>query len=141
MTKLAAFTCSAVILAALATQPAAGNRATSTSEASKVRSLLIHQVSLFNAGRWRQLWATYTPRFRSHCPYPRFAASGSQARPILGRARVRNVAVRVTGRRAHVTYQLIARGRVFPGGTARSPDVYVRIGGRWFDEEDAVSSC
>jgi hypothetical protein len=54
---------------------------------------------------------------------------------------VRNVRVRRTGNRATLTYQNVAQGVVIQTVTRRHPDLYVRIGGRWYDEKDTVTSC
>jgi hypothetical protein len=116
--------------AALAAGAATGPKA-------KVRGLLLHQVDLFNHSRWRPLWLTYTPRFRSRCPYRNFLAVETRARSALGRFSVRKITVRVTRARAAVTYELLARGVVVDRATPTRPDVYVRLSGRWYDEVDS----
>jgi hypothetical protein len=121
---------SSAAAAALAAEAATGPNA-------KVRGLLLHQVDLFNHSRWRPLWLTYTPRFRSRCPYRNFVAVETRARSALGRFSLRKIAVRATRARAAVTYELVARGVVVDRATPRSPDVYVRISGRWYDEIDS----
>ena len=104
---------------------------------AKVRGLLLHQVDLFNHSRWRPLWLTYTPRFRSRCPYRNFVALETRARSALGRFSLRKIVVRVTRARAAVTYELVARSVVVDRATPNRPDVYVRISGRWYDEVDS----
>jgi hypothetical protein len=107
-----------------------------TGPEAKVRGLLLHQVDLFNHSRWRPLWLTYTPRFRSRCPYRRFAALEARARSAVGRFSIRKIAVRVTRARAAVSYELLARNVVIDRATPKRPDIYVRIAGRWYDEID-----
>jgi hypothetical protein len=121
---------SSAAAAALAAGAATGPKA-------KVRGLLLHQVDLFNQSRWKPLWLTYAPRFRSRCSYRNFVAVETRARSALGRFSVRKIAVRVTRARATVSYELVARGVVIDRATPRSPDIYVRISGRWYDEIDS----
>jgi len=127
--------------AALLVMPIAGAAAlaaaAATGPAAQVRGLLLHQVDLFNQSRWRPLWLTYTPRFRSRCPYRRFVALETRARSAVGRFSIRKIAVRVTRARAAVSYDLLARGVVIDRATTSRPDVYVRISGRWYDEVDS----
>lgn len=96
---------------------------------------------LFKQARWRELYRTYTPRFRASCPYARWLAGTKEARRQLGTDFVvRNVRVRVRGNRAAVTYETVDEGRVHKV-TSSSPDIYVRIGGRWLDELDSQTTC
>jgi hypothetical protein len=119
---------------------AAGSTA-SASEAPKVRALLLYEVGLFNQSRWRAAWRTYTPRIHSGCSCRRFAAGMKTIRATVGRVALRNIAVRVTGNRAFVTYRIVGHGKVVGGAPARNPDAFARIGGRWFDDVDADGLC
>jgi hypothetical protein len=141
MKKLSAVLCFGLVLAALASQPATGGGAASSSEAAKVRALLLTQMAQFNRGQWRALWLTYTPRVRSRCSYRQFVAREQASRAAYAPIRIRRVAIRVQGARAFATYQMLVRGQVVGGPTPRNPDVYARIGGRWLDDIDAGSPC
>ena len=141
MKRLVVVMCSGLALAGLASQAAVGESETTTSEAANVRAQLLYEVGLFNQARWQQLWQTYTPRVRRGCSYPRFVAGMRSIRAHYGRATVRNVAVRVRGRRASVLYQIIAHGKVAGGPTAKNPDIFARIGSRWFDDVDPDGLC
>jgi hypothetical protein len=136
MRRLTTFIALAAVAAGLAVAPATGS-----GEATTPRGALLNQVRLFNAGNWPAMYRTFTRRFRASCPYSTFAAQGRQARANLGRLSVRNVRVRRTGNRATLTYQNVAQGVVIQTVTRRHPDLYVRIGGRWYDEKDSVTSC
>lgn len=120
---------------------AAAAPATGTGEALTPRGALLYQTRLFNAGNWPALYRTYTRRFRASCPYRTFVAEGRTARNAVGRLSVRNIRVRVTRNRAALTYQNVAQSTVIQTVTRRHPDIYVRIGGRWYDEVDTVTSC
>jgi hypothetical protein len=133
--------CSCVVLAGVAAQPIAARKTASASEATKVRAQLLYEVALFNQSRWRAAWRTYTPRIHSGCSYPRFVTGMKTIRATVGRVALRNVAVRVTGNRAFVTYRIVGHGKVVGGSTARNPDVFARIGGRWLDDVDADGLC
>jgi hypothetical protein len=54
---------------------------------------------------------------------------------------LRNVTVRVKGDRGLVLYRIVANGRLVGGATAKQPDVFRRINGRWFDDFDADGLC
>jgi hypothetical protein len=133
--------CSCFVLAGVAAQPMVARSSTSASEAPKVRAVLLYQVGLFNQARWRALWRTYTPRVHSRCSYSRFVAGMKPIRAAVGRVALRNLAIRVTGQRASVVYLIVGHGKVVGGATVRNPDVYTRIGGRWFDDIDADGRC
>ncbi|HET7857241.1 MAG TPA: hypothetical protein VFL41_12365 [Gaiellaceae bacterium] len=124
-------------------RPAASTSGSRTTEAAKVKALLLYQNAQFNRARWRPLWLTATPRQRSLCTFSEFAATQKSARAAFGRVTTRNIRVRVRGTRAFVSYQILASGRVVAAATKTKPDLYTRIGGRWFDEADAdtASSC
>jgi hypothetical protein len=88
------------------------------------------------------LYRTYTKRVRARCPYPRFVEDVKLFRTLVGgRIALRNVRVRVAGRRASATYQMVAGGKVVSAMTAKHPDMFVRIGDRWFDDLDSGSPC
>jgi hypothetical protein len=135
--SLVIFSC--LVLAGFASQSVAAR--STTPEAAKVRALLLYEVGLTNQARWRPMWRTYSPRVRSRCSYNLFVARMRVIRAALGPFTLRNLAVRVRGQRAFVTYQIIGRGKVVGGAPAREPDVFVRIAGRWFDDFDAHGEC
>jgi hypothetical protein len=135
MRRLTTLIVLAAVTGGLAVAPAAGR-----SEATTPRGALLNQARLFNAGNWRLLYGTFTRRFRASCSYATFAAQGREARS-MGRLTVRNVRVRQAGNRATLTYQNVVAGVVVQTVTRRHPDLYVRIGGRWYDEKDYVTSC
>jgi hypothetical protein len=111
--SLVIFSC--LVLAGFASQSVAAR--STTPEAAKVRALLLYEVGLTFVARMRVI------------------------RAALGPFTLRNLAVRVRGQRAFVTYQIIGRGKVVGGAPAREPDVFVRIAGRWFYDFDAQGEC
>ena len=114
----------------------------SKSESAKVRSLLVYQTRLFNEARWRPMYRTYAPRVRSRCSYSRFVQEAKQFRALVGGPiALRNIRVRVAGRRASSTYQMVSGGKVIGGMTAKRPDSFIQIQGRWFDDLDSGSPC
>ena len=130
------------VLAALAATARPGTAAPAA-EADKVRAVLLQQAALFKAGRWRAMYATYTPRYRARCPYAAWARSQRRLQQEIGTSfTVRNVRVRVTGTRALVAYRFVsAAGETIGAVDFADEDVYTRIRGRWLDEYDTVSSC
>jgi hypothetical protein len=107
------------------------------------RNTLLRQTSLLKQGKWRDMYATYTLRFRRSCPYATFVRHGRQTRQVLGpEFELRGVRVRMeTAKRALVAYTFARGRRTLATVTFQHRDVYVRIGSRWFDELDRVSSC
>ena len=119
--------------------PVSASAATPPTEAAKVRAVIVRQNQLFNAANWRALYRLYTPRYRAACPYGRFVAGNREARAILGRIATRNIVVRLRGNRALLSYRGFAHGRLVITVRQSRPDVYVRIGGRWYDELDYLT--
>jgi hypothetical protein len=89
------------------------------------------------------MYATYTSRFRRSCPYSRFVANQRAARRSLGtRFSLTGIQVRMeTATRAIVAYRFVRDGRTIGQVRLRDRDVYTRIGSRWYDELDRVSTC
>ncbi len=133
----------AIALAALAVVLAAPASVASTSQAAEVRAVLVKQAGLLKEGRWRAMYATYTPRFRRSCPYAKFVSQSRQTRQILGpNFKLQGISVRAeTATRAIVAYRFVRDGRTIAQVTLKHRDVYVKIGSRWYDELDRVSAC
>jgi hypothetical protein len=136
MRRLTVLIVLAAVTAGLAVAAAAG-----AGGATTPRGALLNQLRLFNAENWPAMYRTFTPRFRRSCPYRTFVAEGNAARKAFGRLSIRNVGVRISRNHASLTYQQLAQGAVIATVTRRQPDIYVRIGGRWYDEKDSVTSC
>jgi hypothetical protein len=120
----------------------AGN-ASSATDAAEVRAVVDRQTRLFKQGRWQALYRLYTPRYRARCPFARFVDDLRRVRRVLGtRFSFRDVRVRVRGTRATIAYRAVTRsGRTITRVSFADGDTYVRLGGRWYDEYDAVSEC
>ena len=107
------------------------------------RATLLQQASLLKQAKWRAMYATYTARFRRNCPYARFVRNGQQTRQAIGTSfQLRDIRVRFeTQTRAIVAYSFVRNGRTLARVTFRHRDVYAKIGPRWFDQLDRVSTC
>jgi hypothetical protein len=132
---------SCLALAGVASQPSAARRTAPESEATKVRAVLLQEVALFNQSRWQMAWKAYSPRVRSRCSYAAFVAAMKPVRRTTGRVTLRNVAIRVAGRRAAAGYRIYAGSKLVGGTTERNPDLFARVGGRWFDDFDPDGLC
>jgi len=106
-----------------------------------VRAIVVQEVRLYNQKRWQAQWRLFAPRVRSHCSYRRFLVLTRSIRNVYGVMSLRRVAVRVMGRRGFAAYSVVLNGRLIPTATAKNPDVFTRIGGRWFDDFDADGLC
>jgi hypothetical protein len=118
-------------------------RAYPATDAGEVRALLLRQSELSKQGRWREMYKTYTPRYRERCPFTKFVADQRAVRKELGtRFALRGIRVRVRGAQATAAYKAVApSGRTLGAVTFADGDRYTRIGGRWYDEYDRVSAC
>ena len=113
-----------------------------SADARTVTKLLRTQTALFNRGRWQALWRTYTPRFRRGCSYRLWRREQQALRRAIGaRITVRGIRVRVRGRRARVSYTLILGDRGIVVVRPQQPDIYAKIGRRWLDEGDGITTC
>ncbi|HET9324579.1 MAG TPA: hypothetical protein VFO03_11935 [Gaiellaceae bacterium] len=112
-------------------------------QSSTPAATLNQQAALFKQGKFRRMYATYTPRFRRSCPYARFVFGQRRARRLLGtKFRLRGIrARRETRTRAIVAYRFVKNGQTVVKVTFRDRDVYRLIGSRWYDDLDRVSSC
>jgi len=137
----AAVLCLCFMLVGAASQPVGARSGASASEATKVRAVLLQEVEMFNRKRWEPAWQMYSRRIRSHCSYSRFVAAMRPLRNTTGPVTLRNVTVRVMRGRGFAQYRIVANGRIVGGATAKKPDVFTRIGGRWFDDFDADGLC
>ena len=112
------------------------------SDATVVAKLLRTQTGHFNAGRWRALWRTYTPKFRRGCSYTLWLREQRAAQALVGaRLSVRSIRVRVSGRRALVSYVMVLGDRGYSVVKPPRADLYVKIGRRWLDEGDQITLC
>jgi hypothetical protein len=107
------------------------------------RTTLLRQASLLKQAKWREMYATYTARFRRSCPYPTFVRNSRRTRQLLGpEFELRGIRVRMeTASRALLAYTFARGRRTIATVTFQHRDVYVLIGSRWFDELDRVSTC
>jgi hypothetical protein len=117
--------------------------ASSATDASEVRAVFDQQTRLFKQGRWQAMYRLYTPRYRARCPFARFVDDQRSVRRMLGtRFSFRGFRVRVRGTRATIAYRAVtSSGRTIAAVTFADGDLYVRLGGRWYDEYDPVSEC
>jgi hypothetical protein len=133
----------ACVAAALVLVPAAAARtAAPASDATTIAALLRRQTALWNAARWQALWRTYTPRFRRGCDYRLWLNEQRAAKRLIqGKLAVRQIRVRVRGRRATVSYILLLGGTGYSVVKPPRADVYVKVGRRWLDEGDHITTC
>jgi hypothetical protein len=101
-------------------------------------ALLRHQDALLRAGKYQALYQTFTQRFRDSCPYSTFVTQGRRNRAVLTGIRLVVVGQRIQGTRALVSYRYVRGTRVL--ASIRN-DLYVRVGGRWYDEVDTNTRC
>ena len=131
---------SIIAVAALAVACAAcGGR---SADSSAVAKLLDHQLALTKAGDWQGLYDTYSPHYQSRCPYEALLkrAAGSDTASLRSLS-YDQLHVEIDGDKAYVTYVTTRNGKVVAAVTDASPDIYVKIDGTWFDENDELAAC
>jgi hypothetical protein len=115
------------------------------SEGDRVKAVLLTQARLLRQGRFRVMYrTTYTPAFRTHCPWRTYLKRQRFGRSYLGPGfSVHNVRVRIlSSTRALLAYRFVrANGQIAANVTFRQRDLYAKLGGRWYDEYDSVSDC
>jgi len=125
--------CRVILTVALAAVLAGSAAGATRSDADSVKALLQRETALFNAGKWKALYALYTPAFRAKCPFGPWAAVNRQGRKQVGPVTTTNITVRVSGKRAVANYVVKNKtGRVL---AHTKGDVYVKIAGRWLDQQ------
>lgn len=129
-----------VVLALLAPSAVTG---ASTQRSQDPKTTLLRQATLLKQAKWREMYATFTLRFRRSCPYAKFVSQQRRTRQFLGtRFQLRGIQVRLeTASRAIIAYRFVRDGRTIAAVTLRQRDVYRLIGTRWYDELDRVSTC
>ncbi|MDQ3777847.1 MAG: hypothetical protein M3310_03120 [Actinomycetota bacterium] len=114
-----------------------------SAQATSPRATLLQQATLLKQARWPAMYRTFTAQFRRSCPYATFVARQRATRRVLGTSfELRAIRVRLeTPTRAVVAYSFVRNGQTLGRVTLAHRDVYSRVGGRWYDELDRVSSC
>ena len=127
---------------AVAAFAATASPAATPPDARAVATLLRQQTAHFNAGRWRQLWATYTPRFHRTCSYRLWLREQRATKAFVGgRVAVRAVRVRLTSRSRARELRLLLGRQGYAVVRPPRDDLYVKIRGRWRDEGDQITTC
>jgi hypothetical protein len=111
---------------------------------SEVRALIARQMKLFQQENWRELYQTYSPRFREDCSYNDFLDGASSASLLgfdPGEADIDELDVRIEGTTAYATYIQTYEGQDIEAVTEDDPDLYVKIDGKWYDEVDSHTEC
>jgi hypothetical protein len=96
------------------------------------------QDSLIRSGKFTQLYQLFTPRFQASCPYATFAAQATKNKQAIAPTTLKVLGSRVAGTKAYLSYEYLQGSKVL--GTVKD-DLYVQIGGRWFDEVDKNTHC
>jgi len=120
----------AAVAAASAGTAVAGR---SADDRAAVVAVLQREVSALNAARWQLAWQLYSPRFRATCDYAKWRAASAQGHAQAPEIAVRVLRVRLAGNHAYLTYRMSGSF----GTRTTTDDVYVKVGGKWYDELDA----
>jgi hypothetical protein len=108
---------------------------------SEINDVLESQARLIAEGDWEQYFQLFVPTERARCSPELFALFAEQIYgPLRDRAEgstlsANLVDLKVSGFRASVEYQLVLREHGL--ATEASTDTYLKLGDRWFIDEQA----
>jgi hypothetical protein len=134
-----------VVLCAVAAAVLAGAAAAALPIAKPIPALTLKaEIAAFDAKNYAAAYSAYTPRFKARCPFATFRKHQAAERAQIPgglRLSVRVTSTRVKGSKAYLAYKLLLAGQVVSTVKASSPDLFVLIGGLWYDELDKQTTC
>jgi len=99
---------------------------------------ILKQDSYLRAGQFQKLYATFTPGFKSVCPYGKWVLDAPKVRAQLRGISLKVTGERIQGPRGFVDYQYVRNGKVL---AAAKGDLYRKVNGVWLDELDKFTTC
>jgi hypothetical protein len=102
---------------------------------------LFAEAAAFNKSDWKSLYTAYTPRYKAHCPYAKWAAAQAKTRQQAGTVTIKISSSKIVGSKAYLAYQLLHGTTVLFAVKASDPDVYLKTGGLWYDEYEPNHGC
>ena len=123
-----------IVAAALVLVLAAGPAAAVSGPAQ----VLQKQLTLLQAGNTRAAYLLFTENFRTTCDYETWSGKLGDSRSAFAGLSFRVLTTKIKGGVAKLTYQVKRENKILE--TVRD-DVYVKIGGKWYDELDSVTTC
>ena len=138
---LVAVVVAAVGVAAVVTLTGGGGPA--ADDEAAVRELLLLEDRLFKDGRYDEVYDHFSAAVKTDCSLDSFVGQYENVDPSFDPNLVRfeDIHVTVEGDRAEVTYSFTYDGEEVLAVTASDPDLFVRVGGVWFDDRDAYTGC
>ena len=127
-----------LLLLALAASAAALAFPAAAAAPGTPKGTLTLEVSYLKAGQFQKVYALYTSKFHTMCPYAKWLVQAKKAQPTFKQLTLRVIKQTITGKRALLDYQFVAGSKV--ANTTRG-DLFVKIGTGWYDEVDAVTTC
>ncbi len=143
VTTLVALALCAVAIACSSGAPTLAPTSTLEPDATVIRQLVEREFMQLRERDWRGVYENYSPSFRAACPYAAFEQFELSSISGIDPARmtVSDVRVRVEGDQAYVTYIYEYDGQGVSTIDASAPDVFVKVGERWYDEIDTHVEC
>ncbi len=93
---------------------------------------------LFTEANWEAIYMTYSPAYRDVHPYAEFVEGGKTALAMVratygtGDVEFTDIKVRVEGNKAYASYKIEIGGKIV---TTTEDDIYVKVDGKWYDED------
>jgi len=129
--------CAAALGAAVLALAACGG--SGGSDDAAVKSALNNALKAYHNQDWRTAYQLASPRFQSTCSYDQYvkAVSGTDFSTLT----IDQIKVRLEGDKAYVTDTVTIDGKDVSIATDSSPEVFVKIDGKWYDDNKGNSGC
>ena len=105
----------------------------------QVTDLVKQQEMAFNDEDWYTSYQMMSPNYRATCSYEEYEEFCQEAWAMWlalfgpGNVEATDISVHVDGEWAYATYKLVQDGDVLGELTSTNPDIYLKVGGRWYD--------
>jgi hypothetical protein len=120
-------------------------RAYGATDTAQVAALVKLEVNLINEADYAGLYRAIVPSQRRMCPFAIFRDHWRQQVVELKkrnlRLSIRQVKVRIHGRRAEASYVQYVGAKFPPRRIGWGVDWYVKVAGRWYDEIENPAFC
>ena len=106
------------------------------SDEEAVREVLNDELDAVHRDDVDDYYELFSPEVRAICSFEDLEAAAEADDSDQSKIDFSNVDVRVEGDTAYVSYTITDDGEVIDAVTADDPEVFVKIDGRWYDDQD-----
>jgi hypothetical protein len=122
-----------------AASPAAAATTGGGADEAAVKAALNSELAAYQKKDWQAAYKIASPRFQTTCSLDQFVAAvgGNDFSTMT----VTNIKVRIEGDKAYVTDTVTINGKDDTTATDAAPEIYVKVGGKWYDDSKGQSGC